>query len=105
MKLSSPLARSMDQIRAMQFVEPREAHVNERSAVLTASVVGAVAGAVYGFLYLTERGREFRLQLEPRLDNFIAELQRLQGTVKKARFAASESWRSLNEAAGRTATH
>lgn len=82
-----------------------EAHVTERAAVCMAAAVGAAAGALYGFLYLTERGRRFRRQLEPRLDDFIVEVQRLQSTAKKARFAANESWRSIGEVTGRSATH
>jgi hypothetical protein len=85
----------MDQIRS------QEAHVDERSRVLMATLVGAVAGATYGFLYLTERGRSFRLQFEPRLDNFIGEVQRLRGTVRKAQFAMNEGRQSLYEITGR----
>jgi hypothetical protein len=71
--------------------------VDDRSRVLMSTVVGAAAGAVIGFLYMTERGRRFRMQVEPRLDGFIQEVQRLRGTVEKARFAMDEGWRSLGE--------
>jgi len=74
--------------------------VNERSRVLLATCLGAVAGGVWGWLYLTENGRHVRNQIEPKLDDFMKELTRVRGTVDKARAAANESWRSLGEVAG-----
>jgi hypothetical protein len=74
--------------------------VDERARVLTATFLGAVIGGVWGWLYLTEAGRRVRNQLEPRLDNFITEVTQLRGTVNKARTAANEGWRSLNEITG-----
>jgi hypothetical protein len=74
--------------------------VDERSRVLTATFLGAVIGGVWGWLYMTENGRRVRSQIEPRLDDFIAEITRLRGTVDKARTAANEGWRSLNEMTG-----
>ena len=60
--------------------------MEERSRVLLATVIGAVAGGVWGWLYLTEGGRR-----APPL---------VRGTVEKARTAANEGWRSLNEITG-----
>jgi hypothetical protein len=77
--------------------------VDERSRVLTATVLGAVAGGVWGWLYMTENGRRVRSQIEPKLDDFIRELSNVRGTVDKARSAANEGWRSLNEITGGTA--
>ena len=74
--------------------------MDERARVLTATFLGAVAGGVWGWLYLTEGGRRVRDQIEPRLDDFMNELTRVRGTVEKARSAANEGWRSLNEMAG-----
>jgi len=74
--------------------------VEERSRVLLATVVGAIAGGVWGWMYLTEAGRRARAQVDPKLDNFVRELRNLRGTVEKARTAANEGWRSLNEIAG-----
>lgn len=67
-----------------------------------ASVLGAVIGGMWGWLYLTESGRRLRDQIEPKLDDFINEITRVRGTVDKARTAANEGWRSLNEMAGST---
>lgn len=74
--------------------------MEERSRVLLATVMGAVAGGVWGWLYLTEQGRRTRLQIEPKLDDFVRELGNVRGTVDKARLAANEGWRSLNEITG-----
>lgn len=77
--------------------------MEERSRVLLATLMGAVAGGVWGWLYLTEGGRRLRSQIDPKLDDFIRELHSVRGTVEKARTAADEGWRSLNEIAGSTA--
>jgi len=76
--------------------------VDERSRVLLATFLGAVAGGAWGWLYLTEAGRRFKDQIEPKLDDFVKELTRVRGTVDKARTAATEGWRSLNEVAAGT---
>jgi hypothetical protein len=78
----------------------KEADVDERSKVLMATLLGAVAGGVYGWLYMTDQGRRVRDQIEPKLDDFMSELTRMKGTVEKARSAANEGWRSLNEVTG-----
>ena len=78
----------------------KEADVDERSKVLMATLIGAVVGGVYGWLYMTEHGRRVRDQIEPKLDDFMSELTRMRGTVEKARTAANEGWRSLNEVTG-----
>jgi hypothetical protein len=82
--------------------EAKEGDVDERSRVLLATMMGAVAGGVWGWLYLTEKGRRVRLQIEPKLDDFVRELSNVRGTVDKARNAANEGWRSLNEITGGT---
>ena len=74
--------------------------MDERSRVLMTTVLGAVIGGVYGWLYMTESGRRVRDQIEPKLDDFVRELTRVRGTVEKARSAANEGWRSLNDMAG-----
>ena len=71
--------------------------MDDRSRVLMAACLGAVAGGVWGYLYLTEGGRNLRDQIEPRLDDLIGEITRVRGTVEKARSAANEGWRSLSD--------
>jgi hypothetical protein len=78
----------------------KEVDVDERSRVLLATLMGAVAGGVWGWLYMTEQGRRVRSQIEPKLDDFMRELANVRGTVEKARTAANEGWRSLGEIAG-----
>jgi hypothetical protein len=78
----------------------KEGDVDERSRVLMATCVGAVIGGVWGWLYLTESGRNVREQIEPKLDDLINEMGRVRGTVEKARSAANEGWRSLSEITG-----
>jgi hypothetical protein len=73
--------------------------VDERARVLLTTCIGAVAGGVWGWLYMTENGRRVRDQIEPKLDDFVSELTRVRGTVEKARTAANEGWRSLNDVA------
>ena len=74
--------------------------MDERSRVLLATMTGAVAGGVWGWLYLTEGGARVRRQIEPKLDDFVRELANVRGTVDKASTAADEGWRSLNEITG-----
>ena len=74
--------------------------MDERSRVLLATCLGAVAGGVWGWLYMTESGRRVRDQIEPKLDDFLREIHHVRGTVEKARSVASEGWRSLNDVAG-----
>jgi len=65
-----------------------------------ATCLGAVAGGVWGWLYMTENGRRVRDQIEPKLDDLMHELTRVRSTVEKARNVAGEGWRSLNDVAG-----
>ena len=64
--------------------------MDERSRVLMASLLGAVVGGIWGWLYMTENGRRIREQIEPKLDDFVSELTRVRGTVDKARSAAND---------------
>ena len=74
--------------------------MEERARVLLATILGAVAGGVWGWLYMTEHGRRVRSQIEPKLDDFIREVQNVRHTVEKARTAANEGWRSIGEMTG-----
>ena len=71
--------------------------MEERSRVLLTTMIGAVVGGVWGWLYLTEGGSRVRTQIEPKLDDFVRELASVRGTVDKARTAANEGWRSLSD--------
>jgi hypothetical protein len=73
--------------------------MTERSRVLGASLLGSVIGGAIGYLYFTADGRRLLDELEPRLDQFVVEFHKLRRTLAKAREAAVEGWRSLNELA------
>jgi gas vesicle protein len=75
----------------------------EDKAVI-ATVVGAVVGGAAGYLFFTERGRQFRRQLEPALDDLARELNSFRGTVQRAAGVASEGWKLLNDALGEAGT-
>lgn len=71
--------------------------MDERSRVLLSVALGAVAGGLVGFLYLTRRGRDVRDQLEPALDSFVDEIDRARATVEKARHAVAEGRRAFDD--------
>ena len=57
--------------------------MSEQSRVMASAVVGALVGAVAGYLFYTERGREFRNRLEPMVDDLRHEFSRFQRTFEK----------------------
>ena len=69
--------------------------MNDRSPILIGALAGAVAGGLLGFLYFTPEGRRVRDSIEPRLGDFVVELQRARHAVERARQAASEGWDSV----------
>jgi hypothetical protein len=71
--------------------------VNDSSRVLLAAVIGALAGGVAGYLYLTDDGQRMRARLEPGLDDLSRELRRLRSTVERARAAAEDGWGTLED--------
>lgn len=71
--------------------------MDDRTKVLVATLAGAVVGGIVGYLYLTDDGRRLRGRVEPQIDGFVSELRRLKHTVAKARAAADESWRTLQD--------
>ena len=74
--------------------------MDERSKVALATVLGATIGGVFGCLYLTERGRRTRDQIEPLLDQAIREIHQLRGTADKLREAAQEGRRAVEDLMG-----
>jgi gas vesicle protein len=66
--------------------------VNDRSAILFGALAGALVGSAIGFLFLTDRGRRIREDLEPKLAEFVNEFQRLKLTADRAR-QSRDSWR------------
>lgn len=71
--------------------------MDQRSKVLVATLVGTVAGGVLGWLYLTDRGRDVRQELDPMLDVVVDELEQARHTIVKAREAVSEGRRVVDD--------
>ena len=69
--------------------------MNERSAVMLGALAGAVAGGLVGYLFFTERGRQLREDIEPRIADLLTEVGRAREAATKARDAASEGWKSV----------
>ncbi len=71
--------------------------MDDRGRILLSAVLGALAGGLAGYLYLTEDGRRVRERLEPGLDDVGRELRRLRGAVDRARVAAAEGWQTIED--------
>ena len=74
--------------------------VSQEASVLGMSptatmMLGAVTGLALGYLFFTDHGRQFRERLEPTLDTWLRELNRLRETADKARLAYTEGRDSL----------
>jgi len=74
--------------------------VNERTVVICSGLIGAAVGALAGYLFLTQSGRQLRRDLEPRLDDLARDFVALQGTVARATDVAQQGWKAINDAAG-----
>jgi hypothetical protein len=70
-----------------------ETVMEDRSRVLTAACAGAVVGGIWGWLYLTEKGRSVRDQIGPGFDRLLDVLGRVQATGENARTAIVEGQR------------
>ena len=71
--------------------------MDDQLKVSLATLVGAVAGGIFGCLYLTERGRRARDQIEPFLDEVVTEINRARGASKKFREVIEESRRAVGD--------
>ncbi|MPY89537.1 MAG: hypothetical protein GEU99_16620 [Luteitalea sp.] len=69
----------------------------DRERVLLSALAGAAIGAAAGFLMLTNRGRTVRGQIEPKLDEFLGNVDQLKASVRKARQVAEASWHSFQQ--------
>lgn len=74
--------------------------MDDRTRVALATLLGALAGAAFGYLYLTEGGRRIREELEPGIDQVGDELRRIRRTVEKARQTAIEGLQTFDELSG-----
>ena len=70
--------------------------MNDRTRVAVSAGLGALIGGVAGYLFWTSHGRELRVQVEPRLDDLVGEVQRLASAFDRTRRALEDGWRSFN---------
>jgi gas vesicle protein len=71
--------------------------VDDRGRIAMAIGLGALVGGVAGYLLFTERGKQMRDELEPRLNDVMGEIDRLRQTFESTRTAVAEGWRSFNQ--------
>jgi hypothetical protein len=71
--------------------------VTDKARTILAATIGAVFGALAGYMFFTEPGRTFRRKLDPMLDDAARELSHFRGTLDKATSVASEGWKLLND--------
>ena len=57
--------------------------------------LGAAVGLAFGYLFFTEHGRQFRQRVEPEVERWVGELNRLRETAETARRAYVEGRDSL----------
>ena len=74
--------------------------MTDRVCTVVAASAGAVVGACIGYMFFTDRGRAFRRELEPLLDEFADELNNFRNTAQKAANVANQGWRLVNETFG-----
>jgi gas vesicle protein len=73
--------------------------MNERAAIILGAMVGAAAGSLAGYLFLTEGGRRLRAEWQPRLEDVLRNAAALRDTVERAGAVASEGWRTASDTA------
>ena len=68
--------------------------MNDRQTIVGGAVLGALVGAVAGYLFFTERGRRFRRDVEPELQTIVREAVRVVKSVTDLRQARSQTRRA-----------
>lgn len=56
--------------------------MNDRTSIVLSALAGAVVGGCVGYLFLTDEGRRLREDLEPKLEDLVAEFKRARSVVK-----------------------
>ena len=64
--------------------------MNDQTSIMLSSLVGALVGGCAGYLFLTEDGRRFRQDLEPKISDLMAELDKARTVVKDAKHALAD---------------
>jgi hypothetical protein len=74
--------------------------MDDRSRIALSMGVGAALGGFVGFLLFTDRGRSFRRELEPQLEELFGEAQRLTTAFDRTRKAVKDGLATLQKEAG-----
>jgi hypothetical protein len=74
--------------------------MTEKTCSVIGATAGAAIGACIGYMFFTARGRAFRRELEPLLDELADELGHFRGTAVKAANVANQGWRLINDTFG-----
>jgi gas vesicle protein len=64
--------------------------MRDQQTIVGGAIIGAVLGAVAGYLFFTERGRRFRREVEPQLQTIVREAMQLGKTVNELRRKPSQ---------------
>lgn len=71
--------------------------MDDRGRIALSIGLGALLGGVAGFFVFTDRGRELRDNLAPKLDELMSEVEHLRATFDRARGAVAEGMQSFNQ--------
>lgn len=71
--------------------------MDDRARVVLAAFLGAIAGGVAGYLFLTEDGRRVRERLGPGMDDLVGEVRRFRSAVDSARTVGREGWAAIDD--------
>ncbi len=74
--------------------------MDDRSRIALGMGIGAALGGFVGFLMFTDRGRAFRQELEPQLEQLFGEAQRLTTAFDKTRRAVKDGLSTLTPEPG-----
>ena len=74
--------------------------MDDRARIALCMGIGAALGGFVGFLVFTDRGRAFRQDLEPQLEQLFGEAQRLSAAFDKTRRAVKDGLGALGGEAG-----
>lgn len=70
--------------------------MDDRARISLSMAVGAAVGGFLGFVLFTDRGRSFRRELEPQLEDLFGEAQRLTAAFDKTRKAVKDGLATLH---------
>ena len=73
--------------------------MDDRARIALGMAVGAAVGGFVGFVLFTERGRAFRQEMEPQLEDLFGEAQRLTAAFDKTRRAVKDGLAGLHSEA------